>query len=45
VDVLYQAQIIEECGAVGGMIIGRGKEVIVEYLPQCHIVLNGTNMA
>jgi hypothetical protein len=28
----------DECGAVGGMRIGRGTEVLTENLPQCHFV-------
>jgi hypothetical protein len=27
-----------KCGAVGGMKIGRGNEVLVENLLQCHFV-------
>jgi hypothetical protein len=28
----------DECGAVGGMRIGRGNKILGENLPQCHIV-------
>jgi hypothetical protein len=28
----------DECGEVGGMRIGRGKEVLEENQPQCHSV-------
>jgi hypothetical protein len=27
-----------DCGAIGGMKIGRGTEVLGEILPQCHYV-------
>jgi hypothetical protein len=40
---LYQPQIIDDddddyddCGAIGGMKIGRGTEVLGENLPQCN---------
>jgi hypothetical protein len=29
---------VDDYGAVGGMKIGRGNEVLVENLPQCHFV-------
>jgi hypothetical protein len=35
-DLLYQPRTIDdECGAVGGMRIGRGTEVFGENLPHC----------
>jgi hypothetical protein len=34
----------DECGAVGGMQIGRGTEVLGENLPQCHFVHHKFNI-
>jgi hypothetical protein len=44
--LLYQPQMIGEgdCGAIGGMKIGRGTEVLGENLPQRHIVHNKSHM-
>jgi hypothetical protein len=33
-----------ECGAMGGMRIGRGNEVFGENLPRCHFVHNKSHM-
>jgi hypothetical protein len=37
-DLLYQPQMIDDCGAICGMRVGRGTEVPGENLPQCHSV-------
>jgi hypothetical protein len=34
----------DECGAVGGMTIGRETEVLRENLPQCHSVYHKSHM-
>jgi hypothetical protein len=34
----------DECGAVGGMRIGRGNEILGENLPQCHFVHHKSHM-
>jgi hypothetical protein len=34
--LLYQSRVIDECGAAGGMRIGRGTEALGENLLQCH---------
>jgi hypothetical protein len=34
----------DECGAIGGMRIGRGNEVLGENLPQCHFVYHKSYM-
>jgi hypothetical protein len=32
------------CGTVGGMRIGKGNEVLLEDLPQCHFVHHKSHM-
>jgi hypothetical protein len=34
----------DECGAVGGMRIGKETEVLAENLPQCHFVPHKSHM-
>jgi hypothetical protein len=34
----------DDCGAIGGMEIGRGTEVLVENLPQRHFVHHKSHM-
>jgi hypothetical protein len=34
----------DECGAVDGMRIGKGTEVLGENLPQCHFVHHKSHM-
>jgi hypothetical protein len=34
----------DKCGAVGGMRIGRGTEVLGENLPQCHFLHHKSHM-
>jgi hypothetical protein len=34
----------DECGAISGMKIGRGTEVLGESLPQCHVVHHKSHM-
>jgi hypothetical protein len=34
----------DECGAVGGMIMGRRTDILGENLPQCHFVLHKSHM-
>jgi hypothetical protein len=43
---MYQPRMMNEgeCGAVGGMRIGRGAEVLAESLPQCHFVHHKSHM-
>jgi hypothetical protein len=38
--LLYQRQMMDggNCGAIGGMKIGKGTEVLGENLPECHLV-------
>jgi hypothetical protein len=33
-----------DCGAIGGIKIGRGTEVLGKNLPQCHFVHHKSNM-
>jgi hypothetical protein len=33
-----------DCGAIGGIKIGRGNEVLGEKLPQCHFVNHKSHM-
>jgi hypothetical protein len=44
--LLYQPRMIDvdECGAVGGMRVGRGNRVIGENLPQSHFVHHKPHM-
>jgi hypothetical protein len=43
--MLYQPRVIDdECGAVGGMTIGRGTEILGENLPQFHFVHHKSHM-
>jgi hypothetical protein len=43
---LYKPQIIDEddCGAIGGMKIGRGNQVLRKNLPQRHFVHQKSHM-
>jgi hypothetical protein len=36
---------INECGAVGGMEPGKGKQILGEYLPQYNFVHHKSHMA
>jgi hypothetical protein len=43
--ILYQPQIDDDdCGAIVGMQIGRGNDVLGEILPQCQFVHNKSHM-
>jgi hypothetical protein len=45
IGLLYQPRAIyDECGAVGGMRIGRGNEVLGENMPQCNFVYHKSRM-
>jgi hypothetical protein len=39
IGLFYKPQMIDDdYGSIGGMRIGRGTEILGEYLPQCHFV-------
>jgi hypothetical protein len=34
----------DDCGSIGGMLIGRGTEVLRENVPQCHFIYHKFHM-